>query len=270
MTTTALHSTIIIRTRIRSFRSLLLLIWLPFLVDSVCATIAGFGLTIERLIHPVVAVRRDAKGQLVEIAEQATSGEKRESVIYIELERTDARIRRKLISALRANLKDVAAAVSDWLKLQIVLGENADALSEGEGATLLRWFLDRNFTLLGHEIVNDSGDRTQKLGLARMRQEPILSEESRRRAFEWYEHGGKAPLIIKSNQLSTVHRHVLMDLIIIPVRDKGKIVALSIIYGMWTSAALAAAPGHRHWLLFAPRCRAHRRFHRHGAGAAKL
>ena len=33
---------------------------MPFLVDSVCATIAGFGLTVERLIHPVVAVRRDA------------------------------------------------------------------------------------------------------------------------------------------------------------------------------------------------------------------
>ena len=215
---------------------------MPFLVDSVCATIGGFGLTIERLIHPVVAVRRDAKGQLVEIAEQATSGEKCESIIYIELERTDARVRRELVKALRSNLKDVAAAVADWLKLQIVLGENADALPEGEGATLLRWFLDRNLTLLGHEIVNPEGERRNELGLARMRPQPILSEESRRRAFEWFENGGKAPLIIKSNQLSTVHRHVLMDLIIVPVRDKGKVTALSIISGMWTSAALAAAP----------------------------
>ncbi|MEJ6594666.1 NAD-glutamate dehydrogenase domain-containing protein [Parasphingorhabdus sp.] len=215
---------------------------MPFLVDSVCATIAGFGLTIERLIHPVVAVRRDAEGQLIQFIEQATGGEKRESVIYIELERTDARIRRELVKALRANLKDVAAAVADWLKLQIVLGENADALPEGEGATLLRWFLDRNLTLLGHEIVNIKGDRTQRLGIARMRPQPILSEESQRRAFEWFEHGGKAPLIIKSNQLSTVHRHVLMDLIIVPVRNKNRIAALSIISGMWTSAALAASP----------------------------
>ena len=215
---------------------------MPFLVDSVCATIAGFGLTIERLIHPVVTVQRDAKGQLTEIAEQATSGDKRESIIYIELERTDARIRRELVKTLRSNLKDVAAAVTDWLKLQIVLGENADALPEGEGATLLRWFLDRNFTLLGHEIVTSAGDRSELLGLARMRPQPILSEESRRRAFGWFENGGKAPLIIKSNQLSTVHRHVLMDLIIVPVREKTKIVSLSIIAGMWTSAALAATP----------------------------
>ncbi len=215
---------------------------MPFLVDSVCATIAGFGLTVERLIHPVIAVQRDAKGRLIEIAEQATSGEKRESLIYIELERTDARVRRELIKALRSNLKDVAAAVADWLKLQIVLGENADALPEGEGATLLRWFLDRNLTLLGHEIVDTEGGRTAQLGLARMRPQPILSEESRRRAFEWFENGGKAPLIIKSNQLSTVHRHVLMDLIIVPVRDKARVTSLSIISGMWTSAALAAPP----------------------------
>ncbi|WP_417620564.1 NAD-glutamate dehydrogenase [Parasphingorhabdus sp.] len=215
---------------------------MPFLVDSICATIAGFGLTVERLIHPVVAVRRNDKGQLVEIIERPTSGEKNESIIYIELERTDARIRRDLVRALRSNLRDVAAAVTDWLKLQIVLGENADGLPEGEGATLLRWFLDRNLTLLGHEMVDAEGARSQQLGLARMREQPVLSDESRRRAFAWFENGGKAPLIIKSNQLSTVHRHVLMDLIIIPVRDQNRIVSLSIISGMWTSAALAAPP----------------------------
>ena len=215
---------------------------MPFLVDSVCATIAGFGLTVERLIHPVVAVRRDDEGKLAEIIEQPTSGEKRESVIYIELERTDARIRRELVKALRSNLKDVAAAVTDWLKLQIVLGENADALPEGEGATLLRWFLDRNLTLLGHEVVDIAGDRSERYGLARVRPHAALSDESRRRAFAWFEKGGKAPLIIKSNQLSTVHRHVLMDLIIVPVRDGADVTGLSIISAMWTSAALAAAP----------------------------
>ena len=101
---------------------------MPFLVDSVCATIAGFGLTVERLIHPVVAVRRDAAGQLVEINGQTNGDVNRESVIYIELERTDARIRRELVRTLRANLKDVAAAVTDWLELQNVLAEQAVAL----------------------------------------------------------------------------------------------------------------------------------------------
>ncbi|WP_369669872.1 hypothetical protein, partial [Enterococcus faecium] len=32
---------------------------MPFLVDSVCATVTQFGLAIDRMVHPVLAVRRD-------------------------------------------------------------------------------------------------------------------------------------------------------------------------------------------------------------------
>ncbi len=215
---------------------------MPFLVDSVCATIAGFGLNIERLIHPIVGVKRDAKGKLKAIYDDPESGEKRESIIYIELERADARLRRALEKSLYENLRDVAAAVSDWLKLQLSLREDADSMPEGEGTALLHWFLDRNFTLLGHETINKKGERTKKLGISRMRDKPTLSRESQKRAFAWFKKGGQAPLIIKSNQVSTVHRHVLMDLIIVPVRKDNAIVGLSLTAGLWTSAALAAPP----------------------------
>lgn len=215
---------------------------MPFLVDSVCATIAGFGLNIQRLIHPVIGVERDSKGKLNSIHDNPSSSEKRESVIYIELERTDAKLRRALERSLLKNLKDVAAAVTDWLKLQEALGEDADGLPEGEGADLLRWFLDRNFTLLAHETINEKGARKNMLGVSRMRDAPALSQESQKRAFDWFKAGGQAPLIIKSNQLSTVHRHVLMDIIIVPVREKKKLVGLSLTAGLWTSAALAAPP----------------------------
>ena len=215
---------------------------MPFLVDSICATISDFGLNIERLIHPVVGVKRDSKGTLTEILAETTGGEKLESVIYLELERTDAKVRRKLASALRRNLKDVAAAVNDWLKLQIALGDAADSLPDGEGAALLRWFLDRNFTLLAHEKISDTGSRTETLGIARTHDKPLLSSGSQKRALKWFQKGGKAPLIVKSNQISTVHRHVLMDLIILPVRENEKLTGLLIIAGLWTSAALAASP----------------------------
>jgi glutamate dehydrogenase len=215
---------------------------MPFLVDSVCATISGFGLNIERLIHPVVGVKRDKKGQLETIHNDPDSGEKRESIIYIELERTDAKPRRALEKALRKNLLDVGAAVTDWLKLQIALGEDADSLPAGEGTALIRWFLDRNFTLLAHEKVDEKGQRTDRIGVARMRDVPALSRESQKRAFNWFKAGGQAPLIIKSNQVSTVHRQVLMDVIIVPRREKDALVGLSITSGLWTSAALAAPP----------------------------
>jgi glutamate dehydrogenase len=215
---------------------------MPFLVDSVCATIAGFGLNIERLIHPVVGVKRDQSGLLENILKETTSGEKLESVIYIELEYSDAKTRRALEKALRSNLDDVAAAVSDWLKLQIALGDDADRLPESEGTALLRWFLDRNFTLLGHEKINLKGERTSKLGVAGKRTKPSLSKGSLTRAYNWFQEGGHAPLVVKSNQVSTVHRHVLMDLILVPIRKQDKLVGVSITSGMWTSAALAAPP----------------------------
>ncbi|GAB5487767.1 MAG: NAD-glutamate dehydrogenase [Parasphingorhabdus sp.] len=215
---------------------------MPFLVDSICAVVANLGLNIERLIHPVVGVKRNKTGTLTDILIETTSGEKLESIVYIELERTDARVRRQLVSETRGVLKDVAAAVQDWLKLQIVLGEQADSLPEGEGSALLRWFLDRNFTLLAHEQVDLKGKRSKQLGIARVRNKPTLSSTSLKKALGWFQKGGKAPLIVKSNQISTVHRHVLMDLIITPVRQQDKLIGISIVGGLWTSAALAAPP----------------------------
>lgn len=215
---------------------------MPFLVDSICAVIANLGLNIERLIHPVVGTKRDKSGALTDILPDSASGEKLESIVYIELERTDARVRRKLKSETLSVLKDVAAAVQDWLKLQIALGEQADSLTEGEGSALLRWFLDRNLTLLAHEHVDLKGKRTNKLGTSRVRPTPMLSPASLKKAFNWFEQGGKAPLILKSNQISTVHRHVLMDLIIVPVRKREKLIGITITGGLWTSAALAAPP----------------------------
>ncbi|MEH6757398.1 MAG: NAD-glutamate dehydrogenase domain-containing protein [Parasphingorhabdus sp.] len=215
---------------------------MPFLVDSVCATIAGFGLNIQRLIHPVIGVKRDNDGKLVAIHNDPARGEKCESIIYVEIERADAKLRRTLEKSLHKNLNDVGAAVGDWLKLQVALSEDADNLPEGEGTALLRWFLDRNFTLLAHETVDEQGVRTHQLGTSRIGERPTLSSESQKRAFDWFRAGGQAPLIIKSNQISTVHRHVLMDIIVVPVRDKDILVGLSLTAGLWTSAALATSP----------------------------
>jgi len=74
---------------------------MPFLVDSIATTLAAQGLTIDRLVHPVLPVRRNADGVLTEIPEGGAAGEKRESMVYIETRRADAKVRRALESALR-------------------------------------------------------------------------------------------------------------------------------------------------------------------------
>ena len=215
---------------------------MPFLVDSIGATIARFGLTIERVIHPVVAVRRDGDGQLVEIFEGEAEGERRESVVYLEVERAEAKVRRQLESALRSTMDDVRAAVTDWPKLQSAMTDDAENMQDGEGAALLRWFVDKNFTQLGHLQYHRDGSTDQALGLARNPDHQLLAPASFEKAFEWFENGGTSPLVVKSNLISSVHRRVPLDLVILPVHADGGVAALSVHAGIWTSAALAAFP----------------------------
>ncbi|GAA3698523.1 NAD-glutamate dehydrogenase [Sphingomonas cynarae] len=215
---------------------------MPFLVDSIAAAIVGLDIAIHRIIHPVVPVTRDDQGQLVEVG----NGAAHESMIYLELERADARDRRELTAALDAALADVRAAVADWGAMRQAMSRDADALWSGEGAALLRWFLDGKFTLLGHEhrdLASDDAAPVAVLGIACNPQpRPILAEASRKLAIEWFEGGGQSPLLLKSNLLARVHRAVPLDLVVMPVMAGGHVTGLSIHAGLWTSAALAADP----------------------------
>ena len=212
---------------------------MPFLVDSVAAAITGQDIAIDRIIHPVVPVARDGEGRLQSVGE----GGAPESMIYLEMERADARDRRELIDDLSAALADVRAAVTDWQGLRQAMAQDADALWSGEGAALLRWFLDGKLTLLGHQRWYRDGRAGQELGIARNPQpRPILADASKDLALGWFDKGGEPPLLLKSNLNATVHRLVPIDLIVMPIREQGAVVGLSIHMGLWTSAALASPP----------------------------
>jgi len=92
---------------------------MPFLVDSIAATISDQGLSIDRLVHPIIPVKRNQSGILTGLPRgKEDDNSTRESMIYIETERVDARQRRELERRLRTTLGDVRAAVEDWPKLQ--------------------------------------------------------------------------------------------------------------------------------------------------------
>ena len=80
---------------------------------SVAGAVAAQGLSVDLLVHPIVPVKRNDAGALTALpAEGAT--EKRESMIYLETPRTDAKVRRELERELNTTLTDVRAAVADW------------------------------------------------------------------------------------------------------------------------------------------------------------
>ncbi|MEO6718458.1 MAG: NAD-glutamate dehydrogenase domain-containing protein, partial [Novosphingobium sp.] len=224
---------------------------MPFIVDSLAAAIAERGLCIDRLLHPVVPVRRDAEGVLTEIPGRAAKADKRESMVYIETARADARTRVELRAALDSAMADVRAAVGDWAAMREALERDADdlasAAADSEGAELLRWLHDGMLTQLGHVERARAGSQSRALGICRKGHPPLLAEASYSRAFAWFgkepKHAARlAPLIVKANLISEVHRRVPLDLLIVPKLERGRVTALSIHAGIWTSAALAAPP----------------------------
>ena len=134
---------------------------MPFLVDSVAAVIAGHGLTVRRLLHPIVHATRDGD-RLVRLGEGQA-----ESIIYVELDRADARGRHELVLEIENVLANVRAAVRDWKAMVATMAEDAAAVAgtDTESAALLSWLADNNFTLLGHKVVGADGDLQQGLGI---------------------------------------------------------------------------------------------------------
>ncbi|MGQ7830491.1 NAD-glutamate dehydrogenase [Altererythrobacter sp. Z27] len=221
---------------------------MPFLVDSVAAAISAQGLAIDRLVHPVIPVKRDAAGKLVALPKgKDAEGAARESMIYLETERVDARQRRELEKRLRATLTDVRAAVQDWTKMQAAMAEDKERLADPENVALLEWFNSGMLTQLGHLTRKRDGSHSNLLGICRKSARDLLADNSYQRAFEWFEQGHRDGrlcdlLIVKSNRVANVHRRVPLDLFIVPIRENGKITALSVHAGLWTSAALASPP----------------------------
>jgi glutamate dehydrogenase len=217
----------------------------PFLVDSVAATIAAQGVGIDLLLHPVVPVARDADGAITGLGEDGA----RESLIYIETPRVDARQRRDLLEALETTLADVHAAVADWPQMQAAMARDAEAAGalDPEMGALLAWLGSGMLTQLGHLTRQRGGTIAERLGICRASASDLLADVSYERAFAWFDEHEKAgrpqPLLaIKANVQSRVHRASPLDLFIVPLREGKTITALSIHAGLWTSAALNERP----------------------------
>lgn len=213
---------------------------MPFLVDSIANALSKADLVIHLLAHPILPVRRDANGKLQAIADD--DGAVRESLIYIETDRVDARGRVELTRSLEEALSHVRAAVGDWRSMIDAMNADANRLGSGEGGDLFRWLLKGHLTQLGHELRARDGSSSRRKGICRVSEGPVLSDQAAAAAIKWFEAGHAAPLILKSNMMSRVHRNVLVDLFIVPIREDGEISALSIHAGLWTSAALTARP----------------------------
>ncbi len=210
---------------------------MPFLVDSVANAIASKQITIHRLLHPVVCVDRDEKGVLNEVEALCPEKKRRESMMYIELDRVDARDRQALAADLRRVLEDVRLAVRDWHPLQDKMRADAAEIDDAEGRALLNWFAEGAMTLLGYHVERPGKVPSGGLGIFSVPGAPT-DEGGCLGAMLYFEEGGEVPLMAKAERKSSVHRRVPLDLVVVPIREDGKVVGIGVHAGLWTSQAL--------------------------------
>jgi glutamate dehydrogenase len=242
---------------------------MPFLVDSISMVLNRLGLLIHLTIHPVIAVKRNATGELEAILEspEGDGGAARfESFMHFEVDRQSDPERLEAIrTELDQALGDVRAAVEDWQailsKIDSALadlraaGKATDAEEIEEVEAFLRWIADNHFIFLGYgcyDLVRDKdGDqlrrvegsalgllRRQPTGVATSRSFAALPPDVRRQARR------PTPLIItKANARSTVHRPVYLDYVGIKRFDaKGRVIGEHRFLGLFTSAAYNRNP----------------------------
>ena len=242
----------------------------PFLVSSTSAAITAAGLDIERLLHPVVDVRRDGAGRLLEViglaSGQPVAGITRESMIYVEIERAGARVRTGLVAALERVLADVEAVVTDWPAMHAALRQAGASLNENpppvaphrtaEAVAFLDWLAADNFTLLGVRRYDLSGDLDdpammpttgEGLGLLRDPDYPVWTGEvglaDMPRALKALLATPEPLLVTKAGAVVNVHRRVNGDLISVKGFDRqGRVIAETRFLGLYTSAAMSTSP----------------------------
>ncbi|MCF7547651.1 NAD-glutamate dehydrogenase [Pseudonocardia sp. WMMC193] len=133
---------------------------MPFLVGSMLAAVDRAGGTVVRLLHPIVVVRRDAVGDLLEVLPEADPaqpppGALAESWIRLELDGiTDPE---GLAHTLRETLHDVREVVEDGDRMERRALSLADELPPGEVADFLRWLADDHYTFLGYRHYTAAG-----------------------------------------------------------------------------------------------------------------
>ncbi|WBB54792.1 NAD-glutamate dehydrogenase [Verrucosispora sp. WMMD573] len=243
---------------------------MPFLVDSVTALLNTHHLDVHLLVHPLVVVRREPLGRLVEVAadvepDDAISGDLVESWMRIEIDPVrDPEERDKLRRELQRVLTDVREAVEDWPKMRQCALTLADELAAArtsdnrppvpekditDSVELLRWLAHDHFTFLGYReyrLVPNSAEGGPALeavlgtGLGILRQDSPEARALSSMTPEAHEKVTEKRLLIitKANSRATVHRSAYLDYIGFKIFDEdGEVVGERRFLGLFSTAA---------------------------------
>ncbi|MCX2949602.1 NAD-glutamate dehydrogenase [Lentzea sp. NEAU-D7] len=155
---------------------------MPYLVDSVASELTRGGVQVQRVVHPIVVVRRDpVTGERIEVLPTADPADPpadalAESWMNIEVDLiTDPDRARELETRLLSVLTDVREVVEDTDRMAATALQLAEELEKEsseateDGSKLLRWLADGHFTFMGYrqyELVQEDGEPALRAVLA--------------------------------------------------------------------------------------------------------
>jgi glutamate dehydrogenase len=240
---------------------------MPFLVDSVTSALNEFDLTVHLVIHPIMRIARDDRGELQSVEAVENSDASRESVMHLEIdEQTDEAVLRKISDRLEDVLTDVSLSVEDWQAMLSKVAEVLDGIrtaptgisaeDQKEAQDFLGWVHNDHFTFLGYREYKFSGTgKKAKVDVNPQSQLGILRREGTHIFDELRQIGNLSTevqafvaqpsllMVTKANKQSTVHRPVHLDTIVVKqFDDDGKVIGQHLFVGLFTSVAYNLSP----------------------------
>jgi glutamate dehydrogenase len=236
---------------------------MPFLVDSIGLVFSQMNIAVHLIVHPVLAVRRDAAGRLRAVSTEGRDA-RLESWQMLEIDRPrDEKQTRALMRALHAALEDVRKAVQDFPRMLQRVRAVANELGSdklpvpqshaSEARALLTWMLDGHFVFLGYRYYHlkrgrardvlvrdtDTGLGILRAGGGSKRPTPIvLTGHLRQQARQ-----PDLLVLTKANTPSTVHRASYLDYVGVKTFDaRGRVTGEHRFLGLWTSSAYHMPP----------------------------
>ncbi|MEQ8735466.1 MAG: NAD-glutamate dehydrogenase [Rhodospirillaceae bacterium] len=250
---------------------------MPFLVDSVTAELERLGEPALFIIHPVIPVKRDTDGTLIDVypedepfLDEVVREEKGvhfESVMHVQIPKeTDHETIERIGDTMRSVLRDVRLAVDDWREMRrqaAHIAADFDGGSPGldtsqaqEVEDFLHWLHDDHYTFLGYrEFTIEAKGKNRILHVQRENNLGVLKKPSLV-MFDGVRSGAPVPplfadfldesqplLIVKANHRATVHRRVHYDVVIVKCyNEQGKVVSLRFFAGMFTADVYTSSP----------------------------
>ncbi|MEI4279565.1 NAD-glutamate dehydrogenase [Klenkia terrae] len=245
---------------------------MPFLVDSVAAEVVRQKVVLDHVVHPVVSVRRDIAGNLLQFCDGADPADAiHESWIAVVLAGAiDDEAADDLVAGLRTVLADVRGVHEDAEKLKARALDLAHFLEQENGhfldaepasttedpvddpheaAALLRWMVDGNFVFLGArdvDLVDAGGEAATTAvpasGLGVLRADtdmstPVVPVSAAARGAL-----GRRVLVTKADVRSTVHRPAWLDVVAIALPGpQGSRIRQHRIVGLFPTGAYTAS-----------------------------